>query len=176
MVLFRSLAALRAPCGDLMLKISKLTDYGLLAAVYLARKSGRVVAAREISDFYSLPLPAVSKVLKTLQEGKVITSQRGVGGGYTFAGDPEVVTLGRLIEVLEGPWDLVECATTDDHGHAVCAVRCPSRNFMGGINQAIKFAFDQVTLADLVRGTTAANVAQALQPAIASMTRTQGIQ
>lgn len=159
-----------------MLKISKLTDYGLLAAVFLARKQGAVVNAREISDFYSLPLPAVAKVLKTLHEGKIITSQRGVGGGYIFNSDAGSITLGRLLEVLEGRWNLVECETTDDHGDAVCAIRCPSRTFMGGINQAIKFAFDQVTLADLVRGTSAANITRALQPAIASMTRSQDVQ
>jgi Rrf2 family protein len=137
-----------------MLKISRLTDYGLLASVYLARKSGEVVAAREIADFYQLPLPALTKVLKTLHHGGVISSHRGVGGGYSFDGDAEGVTLGQLIEVLEGPWDLVECETLDDHGQATCAIRvaCPSRRFMFGINRAIKGAFEQVTLGDLLRG------------------------
>ena len=55
-----------------MLKISRLTDYGLLAAVYLARKSGEVVSAREIAAFYHLPLPMITKVLKTLHQGDVI--------------------------------------------------------------------------------------------------------
>ncbi|HEX6179105.1 MAG TPA: Rrf2 family transcriptional regulator [Thermoanaerobaculia bacterium] len=137
-----------------MLKISKLTDYGLLASVYLARKGGQVVAAREIAGFYHLPIPMVTKVLKTLHQGGLINSHRGVGGGYSFDGDPETVTLGHLIAVLEGPWDLVECETLDDAGHAVCAIRiaCPSRRFMFGINQAIKGAFEQVTLGDLIRG------------------------
>ena len=137
-----------------MLKISRLTDYGLLASVYLARKGGQVVAAREIAGFYHLSIPMVTKVLKTLHQGGLIQSHRGVGGGYSFDGDPETVTLGHLIEILEGPWDLVECETVDDSGHAVCAIRiaCPSRRFMFGINRAIKGAFDQVTLADLIRG------------------------
>ena len=137
-----------------MLKISRLTDYGLLAAVYLARSAGRVTSAREIAEFYHLPLPAVTKVLKTLNQGGVISSHRGVGGGYSFDGNPEVVTLGRLIEIFEGPWDLTECETFDDHGEATCAIRiaCPSRRFMFGINRAIKGAFEQVTLDDLVRG------------------------
>lgn len=137
-----------------MLKISRLTDYGLLAAVYLARHAGRVTSAREIAEFYHLPLPAVTKVLKTLNQGGVIHSHRGVGGGYSFDGNPEVVTLGRLIEIFEGPWDLTECETFDDHGEATCAIRiaCPSRRFMFGINRAIKGAFEQVTLDDLVRG------------------------
>lgn len=137
-----------------MLKISRLTDYGLLASVYLARDAGRVVAAREIAEFYHLPLPALTKVLKILHQGGVISSHRGAGGGYSFDGNAEVVTLGKLIEIFEGPWDLTECETLDDHGEATCAIRiaCPSRRFMFGINRAIKGAFEQVTLGDLVRG------------------------
>jgi Rrf2 family protein len=145
---------------DTMLKISRLTDYGLLATVYLSRHGGTVVAAREIATFYHLSLPMITKVLKALSVGGVINSHRGVAGGYSFDGDPERVTLGELIEVLEGPWDLVECETTDDSGHAVCAIRvaCPSRRFMFGINSAIKGAFEQVTLADLARGVMPAPV------------------
>lgn len=137
-----------------MLKISRLTDYGLLAGVYLARNPGQVIAAREIAEFYHLPVPAVTKVLKTLHQGGLVTSQRGVSGGYLFEGDPEAVTLGQLIEMLEGPWDLTECETYDHDGNATCAIRiaCPSRRFMFGINRAIKGAFEQVTLGDLVRG------------------------
>ncbi len=137
-----------------MLKISRLTDYGLLAGVYLARNAGRVVAAREIAEFYHLPLPAVTKVLKILHQGGIVSSQRGVGGGYVFEHDLEHVTLGHIIEVLEGPWDLTECETYDHDGNATCAIRvaCPSRRFMFGINRAIKGAFEQVTLGDLVRG------------------------
>jgi len=137
-----------------MLKISRLTDYGLLATVYLARKAGEIVAAREIAGFYHLPLPMITKVLKTLHAGGIVQSYRGSGGGYSFDGDPDIVTLGQIIETLEGPWDLVECESFDDAGHAVCSIRvaCPSRRFMFGINRAIKGAFEQVTLGDLARG------------------------
>ncbi|HVS30154.1 MAG TPA: Rrf2 family transcriptional regulator [Thermoanaerobaculia bacterium] len=137
-----------------MLKISRFTDYGLLAAVYLARHQGEVVAARELAEFYHLPIPMITKVLKTLHQSALIHSHRGVGGGYSFDGDPEIVTLGQLIEVFEGPWDLVECETLDESGHAICAIRvaCPSRRFMFGINSVIKGAFDGVTLGDLMRG------------------------
>lgn len=137
-----------------MLKISRLTDYGLLAAVYLARKHGEVVSAREMAEFYHLPVPVVTKVLKTLHQGGIVESRRGVAGGYTFAGDAEAVTLGQLLDALEGPWDLVECESIDESGHALCSIRsgCPSRRFMFGINLAIKSAFDQITLGDLARG------------------------
>ena len=150
-----------------MLKISKLSDYGLLATVYLARHRGEVVAAREIANFYHLPVPMVTKVLKTLHSGGLVESHRGAGGGYSFDGDSERITLGNLLEVLEGPWDLVECETRDDDGHAVCAIRtaCPSRRFMFGINRAIKSAFEQVTLDDLAHGVMPLAVIEKREPA-----------
>ena len=137
-----------------MLKISRVTDYGLLAAAYLARKHGEVIAAREIAEFYHLPLPMITKVLKALNHGGIVSSHRGVGGGYSFDSDAESVTLGDLLDVLEGPWDLVECESFDDEGHAICSIRvaCPSRRFMSGINRVIKLAFDRVSLGDLMRG------------------------
>jgi Rrf2 family nitric oxide-sensitive transcriptional repressor len=136
-----------------MLKISRVSDYGLLAMVYLGRRPGEVISTREIAQFYALPLPMVSKVLKALHEGGMISSRRGAVGGYAFEGDRDAITLGRLLEILEGPWDLVECETTNSLGNAVCTIRhdCPSRSFMSGINRAIKHAFDRITLGELVR-------------------------
>jgi Rrf2 family protein len=138
-----------------MLKISRLTDYGLLATIYLVRKHGETVSAREIAEFYHLPVPTITKVLRTLHQGGVIESHRGVAGGYSFEGDQETLTLGHVLEMLEGPWDLVECETIDENGQATCSIRagCPSRRFMFGINRAIKGAFEQITIGDLARGT-----------------------
>ena len=138
-----------------MLKLSRLTDYGLLATLYLVRRQGEVLSAREIAEFYHLPIPMITKVLKTLHHGGLIESHRGAGGGYSFEADAAAITMGDVIEVLEGPWDLVECETLDDRGDAICTIRtgCPSRRFMSNINRAIKGAFDQITLADLARGT-----------------------
>jgi Rrf2 family protein len=137
-----------------MLKISKLTDYGLLATVFLAKKQGESASSREVSEFCHLPLPVVSKVLKRLHEGGIIQSYRGAGGGYALEAEPESISLAELIEVFEGPWELVECESYDDEGHAVCGIRqgCPSRSFMFGINRTIKNAFEMVTLGDLMRG------------------------
>ncbi len=140
--------------GPPLLKLSKLTDYGLLATVYLAKHVHQTVSAREVSEFCHLPLPVVSKVLKMLHEANIIESYRGAGGGYSLEADPESITLARLIAAFEGPWDLVECETLDDDGAATCGIRhaCPSRSFMFGINRAIKDSFEEVSLADLVRG------------------------
>lgn len=160
-----------------MLKISRLTDYGLLSAVYLARRSGEVTSAREISEFYALPLPMISKVLKVLHDGGLIASKRGAGGGYSFEGKAEEVTLRDLLAILEGPWDLVECNTFDDEGHAICTIRtnCPSKTFMSGINRAIKNAFNGITLDDLARGVEPSTWADTGEKIVLSVREQEGI-
>src|SRR5260221_6337154 len=100
-----------------MLKISKLTDYGLLASVYLARKHGEVVSARDIAAFYQLPLPMITKVLKTLHQGGVIESQRGVSGGYPVTRDVRTLTLRDPIAVFGGPRGPVGCETPHGNRH-----------------------------------------------------------
>ena len=86
-----------------MLKISKVTDYGLLATVYLARKEGQVVSAREIAEFYHLPVPMITKVLKALHHGGLVSSHRGIAGGYTFAARTPI-RLEEPVEVQHGRW------------------------------------------------------------------------
>ncbi len=50
-----------------MIRLSKLTDYGLVLMSYAARNKGRTVhTARELSLESGLPLPTVSKLLKLL--------------------------------------------------------------------------------------------------------------
>src|SRR2546428_13261406 len=136
-----------------MLKISRLTDYGLLATIYLTRKHGEVVSAREIAEFYHLPVPTVTKVLKTLHQGGLVQSYRGVAGGYSFDGDPEALTLGQILELLEGPWDLTECETMDENGYAICSIRsgCPSRRVLVGIKPPDQGGVEQITRRGLER-------------------------
>ena len=66
-----------------MLRISKLTDYGIVLLACVAREApGTTLAAREMSESTGLPHPVVSKMLKTLKVDGII-----VGNGnpnFTF--------------------------------------------------------------------------------------------
>ena len=52
-----------------MLKLSKLTDYGIVLMGYMAKSHGESRAARELSEMSGLPLPTVSKCLSPCREG-----------------------------------------------------------------------------------------------------------
>ncbi|MAI79816.1 MAG: SUF system Fe-S cluster assembly regulator [Deltaproteobacteria bacterium] len=150
-----------------MIRLSKITDYGILILAELARTQsaqptqglpeGPSYNARELAGLVQLPLPMVSKVLKRLTRAGILESQRGAQGGYTLARHSERVTVSEIIGALEGPVALTECSAGPqvcDH-EANCSVRSP----LLVVNQFINNALAGITLSDLTQPGFAAQLA-----------------
>lgn len=132
-----------------MLRITKLTDYGIVLLVRLADgASGGSQNARSMAEATSLPLPVVSKILKSLAQGGLLTSQRGAKGGYTLARRPEEINVAEIISAIEGPIALIECSAGP--GHCEQETSCPVRDPWQRINDAIQETLSHVTLRELV--------------------------
>ena len=133
-----------------MLRISKLTDYGIVLLARFAQvPPATTLNAREMSEETALPLPVVSKMLKTLAGADLLRSQRGAKGGYQLVRDPEHVNVAELLEALEGGVALMDCAAGP--GHCDQEERCTVREPWQRINRAVLEALRDVTLAELVR-------------------------
>ncbi|HQZ71274.1 MAG: SUF system Fe-S cluster assembly regulator [Anaerolineae bacterium] len=132
-----------------MLRITKQTDYGLIALTQLAAEPERVRSAGELAAAGGLPAPMVSKVLKVLGRAGLVASVRGMAGGYRLAREPEDLTVAEIVAALEGPIAITDCLVTAE----VCQHQalCPTHNHWHLINSAIQGALNEVTLADLVR-------------------------
>ena len=72
-----------------MLRMGKLTDYGIVLMSYLATNRHEQHSAHAIADAVKVPLPTVRKVLKSLSHGGLLQSERGVAGGYSLSRMPE---------------------------------------------------------------------------------------
>jgi FeS assembly SUF system regulator len=133
-----------------MLRISKLTDYGivLLARVAAAPRDAQL-SARELAERAALPLPAASKMLKQLTAAGLLESLRGAKGGYRLVRPPEAITVAEIVDALEGPIALMDC--TAGPGHCEQESRCTVREPWHHINRAVNDALARVTLADLAR-------------------------
>jgi len=132
-----------------MLRISKITDYGIVLLTELARGvPGELHAARELSGSVELPLPVVSKTLKALTRRGLLVSHRGAKGGFRLAREPGRIAVAEVIDALEGPVGLTECsiASGECQREAICGVREPWQRINGVIVQALR----QITLADLI--------------------------
>ena len=132
-----------------MLRLSKLTDYGIVLLAQLAREpDASPHNARELAAQTHLPYPVVGKVLKTLAREGILLSQRGSRGGYALARPPAEISVAKIIAALEGPVALTECGLAPglcEH-EPLCGVRSPWEK----INRTIATTLDRVSLADLV--------------------------
>ena len=135
-----------------MIRLSRLTDYGIVLMVNLAQSEEDVCHnARGVAAGARLPAPVVSKILKTLARAGLLTSHRGSKGGYSLARPAAEITVPEMIEVLEGPIRLTECA--QHPGACAQEANCLVREPWQHINAAIHDALARITLADLAAPT-----------------------
>ncbi len=135
-----------------MIKLSKLTDYAILILYEMAKDNGARASAAALSTRTHLPEPTVAKLLKLLNKQGVITSTRGVNGGYLLEKAPEDIPITEVIMAIEGPVAITTCV--DEHPGENCAMEqlCPLKNGWQAVNDVIAEALERVTLADMVRG------------------------
>lgn len=133
-----------------MLRISKLTDYGIVLLTHFAERPGETCTARELAQATGLPFPVVGKVLKSLASHGLLVSHRGAKGGYTLARSPGEISVVEIIEALEGPLALMACSAGPGHCHqeATCRVRDPWQTIHGVIHRTLS----RVSLGGLVTG------------------------
>ena len=129
-----------------MLRLSKLTDYGIVVMTCLAEEPDAIRAANEISTCTRVAPPTVSKVLKLLSRSGLVSSCRGARGGYRLSRRPEQISIAQVIDALEGPVALTECSS--ESSHCVQEAHC-SGNWQR-INGAIRRALEDVSLAEMV--------------------------
>ncbi len=133
-----------------MLRVTKLADYGIVMLTYFAGNTDKTFNAKDIARVVRLPLPVVSKVLKTLARAGLLLSQRGTKGGYGLALVPEKITIASIIRALEGPIAVTEC-TDIAHGDCGLETGCPVRTNWHMINRAIHQALEGITLAQMTQ-------------------------
>lgn len=134
-----------------MIRLGKLTDYGLVLISQMARGHQKELhTARDLGVKCKLPLPTVSKLLKTLLHNGLLASHRGIKGGYTLSRDPHLISIAEIIVALEGPLALTECSL-DVGGLCDLESSCAIRDNQRIINQVVRGALESVMLSDFIR-------------------------
>ena len=130
-----------------MLRISRLTDYATVVLATLAGEPERVQTATALAEHTRIAAPTVSKLLKQLQRANLVTSTRGLHGGYQLARAATLITAADILDALEGPVALTDCAA----GHGNCGIEqsCRVGKVWQRLNQAIRQSLNEVTLAQL---------------------------
>jgi Rrf2 family cysteine metabolism transcriptional repressor len=87
-----------------MISITSKSPYAVLALAELARAGGEApVPIGELARRREVPVQFLEQLFAVLRRAGVISSQRGVKGGYRFARDPAGVAVLEIVELLDGP-------------------------------------------------------------------------
>lgn len=134
-----------------MLRISKLADYGTVVMVYLAKHAEHLCNARDIALHTHLAVPTVSKLLKRLTAAGLLTSVRGVAGGYRLKRPAAMVSVADIIYALDDARGLTECSTHTNE----CSLQhvCQIQGNWRLISQSIASALASVSLEALAKPT-----------------------
>lgn len=132
-----------------MLRLSKLTDYGMVVMADLAGSPDQTRNAAEIAAETRVAAPTVRKLLKRLAQAGLVKSARGVNGGYRLAREPAGISIDQIITALEGPVGLTECSLHE--GRCSIESDCRLRGNWQVINTAVRDALADVTLADMAQ-------------------------
>ena len=132
-----------------MIRLNKMTDYAVVMLGHMANDDGKVATAAQMAQGSGVPLPSASKLLKQLNKAGVLSSQRGVGGGYCLDRRADDITVAEIVVALEGPIALTACidgADTSCESMPLCAMS----GRWDKVNRAIQVALEEVTLADMM--------------------------
>ena len=132
-----------------MLSLTKRVDYGLIALTSLASSEGPV-SARDLAESYQLSSSLLANVLKELAGAGLVASVRGKKGGYTLKLDPAFVTVGRVVEALEGPFQLADCTGVEHAEGCELSLCCNIKWTVNKIHQRILETLQSVTIADII--------------------------
>jgi Rrf2 family transcriptional regulator, cysteine metabolism repressor len=87
-----------------MISITTKSPYALLALTELGGSGGSdPVPIGELARRRDIPVQFLEQLFAVLRRGGIVSSQRGVKGGYRFARDPSSVSVLEIVELLDGP-------------------------------------------------------------------------
>lgn len=141
------------------MKISALEEYGLRCLLQLAREGAgpdgtTSLSARQIAEREGLTLEYTTQILGELRRANLVTSLRGVHGGFRLARPAREITLGELFRAFDGPIAEDLCETyTGTRDICAHATGCSVAPVWAELARRIYGFLDGVTVADIAAGT-----------------------
>ncbi len=130
------------------MKLSTRGKYGLYAMFYLATQAGNGPQPLKSIAETGVPEQYLEQLLGSLRRAGLVTTVRGVQGGYQLARDPAQITVGDIIDATEGPVSLSECLHDSDACQKSCG--CPTRMVWSRLTDQINGLLQSITLKDML--------------------------
>lgn len=134
------------------MRLSRRSEYGIRALVDLARhREDGPVALAALASRNNLPPKFLEQILATLKHAGIVRTTLGAHGGYALAENPDLVSIGRVIRLLDGALAPLGCVSLRYYERCSCPdeATCPLRSVMLDVRDGILAILDNETLAQL---------------------------
>ena len=132
------------------MKLSTRSRYGTRMVLDMAQHyhEGHVQMG-DIARRQNVSVKYLEQLIIPLKKANYIKSVRGPRGGHTLARPPEEITVGEIVEVLEGGINLVNCVGNPD----VCdrSGSCLTRAIWKSATRAMYNELHSITLSDMLQ-------------------------
>jgi Rrf2 family cysteine metabolism transcriptional repressor len=135
------------------MKVSTRGEYGVRAMVTLAKSFGQgPMSITAMAKDSSVPYAYLEQLIVPLRRAGLVESKRGAQGGYVLTRPPDLVRIGDVYRVMEGPVAPMDCVS-EDPADQTCPLidGCQTRPVWIKVRDSIVDALDSMTLADLIR-------------------------
>lgn len=136
-------------------------EYGLRCMLRLAAAgTGSSLTIPEISQAEGISVPYAAKVLRSLREGGLITSERGAAGGYRCARPADQIVVSEVLSVLGSRLFTGEFCEKFAGNEDQCmhSINCSIRSLWRAVQHVVDQLLSQTTLKDLLRNEQAMDV------------------
>ena len=131
--------------------ISQKSQYALRAIFELAKHTDQTpVKIAEIAEAQAIPVRFLEVILSQLKQGRFVTSQRGNKGGYILARSPDGLTVGEVMQFMQGPVGPVDCVATGSKDKCRLYGNCAFLPMWERVRKAISGVYDNTTFQYLV--------------------------
>jgi Rrf2 family protein len=141
------------------MRISAKADYAVRAAIVLAAApdAERPTKGDVIARTQRIPLNFLENILVDLRHAGLVTSRRGIDGGYRLARPAGEITVADVIRAVEGPLASVRGERPEQVAYEAEAAEL--QRLWIAVRAALRSVVETVTLADLASGELPAEIA-----------------
>ena len=134
------------------MNLSKKGRYGLRAMLDLAlNATNESVSIKSISERQLISENYLEQIIATLKKAKYVKSTRGPKGGYSLMKEPNQISVGDILRVLEGDLNPVDCIAVNETKACDEAELCVTKFVWKKISESINEVVDNITLEDLMQ-------------------------
>ncbi|MDO5142923.1 MAG: Rrf2 family transcriptional regulator [Eubacteriales bacterium] len=128
------------------MRITHEADYAIRVTYCLAL-AGRKQCAKEVSEETGVTLRFALKILRKLTQSGITRSYKGVSGGYELNRDPSEISLGEIIECIDGPIAINHCLANEFQCTRVGDRKeCDFHRVFGEINRSLRNELCAITM------------------------------